>query len=156
VVSRAGASTLAEITARGVPSILMPYPHHKDRHQYANASVLADAGAAVIVEDRIRAEENAGRLGDVLANSMRDADALDRMCRKATSLGTVSAASTIAEKVLALVGFSVKVSEEGEAPSVDSEKWSDFAPADDDENIAVACGSGGAVDHALMPTHNRR
>jgi UDP-N-acetylglucosamine--N-acetylmuramyl-(pentapeptide) pyrophosphoryl-undecaprenol N-acetylglucosamine transferase len=52
VISRAGASTLAELTALRKPSILLPYPYHRDRHQHANAQVLADAGAAEIVNDR--------------------------------------------------------------------------------------------------------
>lgn len=52
VVSRAGASTLAELTALGRPSILLPYPYHRDRHQFANAEVLAQRGAALVVEDR--------------------------------------------------------------------------------------------------------
>ncbi len=59
-ISRAGASTLAELTVLGVPAILLPYPYHRDRHQHANARVLVDAGAAVLVEDRLEAEANRG------------------------------------------------------------------------------------------------
>lgn len=58
VVSRAGASTLAELTALGKPAVLLPYPYHRDRHQHANAQVLVDEGAALLIEDRLRAEAN--------------------------------------------------------------------------------------------------
>lgn len=52
VVSRAGASTLAEIDARGVPSILVPLPTAKDNHQLENARALASRGAALLIEER--------------------------------------------------------------------------------------------------------
>ena len=50
VVGRAGSSTLAEVTALGIPSVIVPYPHAAG-HQGANAATLADAGAARIVPD---------------------------------------------------------------------------------------------------------
>ena len=50
VVGRAGSSTLAEVTALGVPMIVVPYPHAAG-HQRANARVLVDAGAARLIED---------------------------------------------------------------------------------------------------------
>ena len=65
-ISRAGASSCAELTACGVPSILMPYPFHKDMHQRANAKVLADAGAAVLVDDEKDAKKNAAKLRPVV------------------------------------------------------------------------------------------
>ncbi|MCX7897374.1 MAG: undecaprenyldiphospho-muramoylpentapeptide beta-N-acetylglucosaminyltransferase [Rhodocyclaceae bacterium] len=49
VLSRAGASTLAEIAAAGIASILVPYPHAVDDHQTANARFLAMAGAAILL-----------------------------------------------------------------------------------------------------------
>ncbi|MEN8127787.1 MAG: undecaprenyldiphospho-muramoylpentapeptide beta-N-acetylglucosaminyltransferase [Planctomycetota bacterium] len=51
IVGRAGAVSVAEYAAVGKPAICLPYPHHKDRHQYINAQALVDAGAAVIVDD---------------------------------------------------------------------------------------------------------
>ncbi|MBU0638587.1 MAG: UDP-N-acetylglucosamine--N-acetylmuramyl-(pentapeptide) pyrophosphoryl-undecaprenol N-acetylglucosamine transferase [Planctomycetes bacterium] len=62
VVSRAGASTLAELAILGKPAILLPYPYHRDRHQHANAQVLVDAGAALLVEDRCDAQKTGGPL----------------------------------------------------------------------------------------------
>ncbi|OPX23393.1 MAG: hypothetical protein B1H03_01895 [Planctomycetales bacterium 4484_113] len=50
-VGRAGASTIAELAQAKLPAVLVPYPHHADRQQYANASVLADAGCALIREE---------------------------------------------------------------------------------------------------------
>ena len=51
VVSRAGATTIAEIAVCGLPSVLVPYPHATENHQAANASELASRGAAVVVSD---------------------------------------------------------------------------------------------------------
>lgn len=52
VVCRAGASVIAELCAAGKPAVLVPFPHAADDHQVANASVLAAAGAGLLVEDR--------------------------------------------------------------------------------------------------------
>ena len=51
VLSRAGASSVAEIAAKAVPSILVPYPFATADHQTTNAHLLADEGAALIVAD---------------------------------------------------------------------------------------------------------
>jgi len=50
-IGRAGAVSVAEYAAAGVPSICMPYPYHRDTHQYLNAGKLVEVGAAVIVDD---------------------------------------------------------------------------------------------------------
>lgn len=52
VICRAGALTIAEIAAAGVASVLVPFPHAVDDHQSANARFLADAGAALLVQQR--------------------------------------------------------------------------------------------------------
>ena len=51
VVSRAGATTIAELAVCGLPSVLVPYPHATENHQAANARELARVGAAVVVAD---------------------------------------------------------------------------------------------------------
>lgn len=50
VIGRAGAGTCAELAAWGVPAVLVPYPHHRDRQQYRNAARLEATGQALVVE----------------------------------------------------------------------------------------------------------
>lgn len=95
VVSRAGASTLAEITALGKASILLPYPFHRDRHQHANAQVLVDAGAAVLVEDLRSARATLPALAAAL-ESICDAGRRDAMSTAAKTLGRLNAADDVA------------------------------------------------------------
>ena len=52
VICRSGAITIAELSAAGVPSILVPYPFAVDDHQTANARFLSDAGAAVLIKEK--------------------------------------------------------------------------------------------------------
>ncbi len=95
VVSRAGASTLAELTALGKPSILLPYPFHRDRHQQANAQVLADYGAAIWMEDQLRPELNEPGLRAALER-LTDPRVRASMARAARELGRQGAADAVA------------------------------------------------------------
>ncbi len=95
VVSRAGASTLAELTAVGLPSILLPYPYHRDRHQHANAQVLVDAGAAVLVEDRLDPETNREPVREALQR-LADAGIREKMAQAARSFARPGAAADVA------------------------------------------------------------
>jgi UDP-N-acetylglucosamine--N-acetylmuramyl-(pentapeptide) pyrophosphoryl-undecaprenol N-acetylglucosamine transferase len=52
VIARAGASTISELAALGLPSMLIPSPNVAENHQYHNAKSLSDAGATVLVEDK--------------------------------------------------------------------------------------------------------
>ncbi len=69
---RSGASTIAELTATGTPAVLMPYPHHRDRQQYLNAQQLVQAGAALVVDDRIEPAANVAQLRGTLLALMDD------------------------------------------------------------------------------------
>ncbi len=103
VVARAGASTLAEITAIGKPSILMPYPYHRDQHQVNNARVLVKQGAARMVLDQVDVQKNGPALSDTLRTLMQDSTELSRMDASAGRMGTANAAVAIADRVLDLV-----------------------------------------------------
>ena len=98
-VARAGASTCAELTACGVPSILMPYPFHKDMHQRANAQVLQDAGAAVLLDDERDRKRNAERLRPIVESLLYDADRRVAMSEAARALGKPDAADQVAQVI---------------------------------------------------------
>ena len=100
IISRAGASTLAEILAVGKPSILMPYPFHRDEHQVHNAMVLVDAGAAILVRDAKEAETNAKRLSPALEPLLKDDAKRARMGLAARSLDRPDAADCIARQLV--------------------------------------------------------
>ncbi|NIA08055.1 MAG: hypothetical protein GWP14_10570 [Actinobacteria bacterium] len=102
VLSRAGASSLAEFTARGLPAVLMPYPYGRDQHQLANAKCLADAGAAVIVPDKCDSQANADAVGSVLLDLMTNKEKLTRMSSAYEPLFKPDAAVRIAEELLSL------------------------------------------------------
>jgi UDP-N-acetylglucosamine--N-acetylmuramyl-(pentapeptide) pyrophosphoryl-undecaprenol N-acetylglucosamine transferase len=104
VISRAGASTLAELTALGRASVLLPYPFHRDQHQWANALCLSETGAARIVRDSIDVNITAPALKLALAELMASGDARGHMSAAAATLGRLDAAEVIAEKLLELAG----------------------------------------------------
>ena len=52
IISRAGANTIAEITAIGIPAILIPFPYAADQHQYHNAQALKINEAAELIEEK--------------------------------------------------------------------------------------------------------
>ena len=95
-ISRAGASSCAELTACGIPSILFPYPYHKDMHQRANAKVLEEAGAAILLEDQKDRKKNAERLAAAAGSLVRDVDKRRAMASAARAIGKPDAADNVA------------------------------------------------------------
>lgn len=99
VISRAGASTIAEITAAGLPCVLFPYPYAYAMHQHHNARHLADHGAAVICDDNQTGPEALAELvNDLRASPGR----LEAMASASRSLGRVDAADVVARVVISL------------------------------------------------------
>jgi UDP-N-acetylglucosamine--N-acetylmuramyl-(pentapeptide) pyrophosphoryl-undecaprenol N-acetylglucosamine transferase len=105
-ISRSGASSCAELTACGVPSLLFPYPFHKDMHQRANAKVLADAGAAILLDDEKDRKKNAEKLRAAVESLLYDADKRRAMSEAARKLGKPDAAANVARLVTEIVSAS--------------------------------------------------
>lgn len=89
VLCRAGATTLAELTACARPAVLIPYPHAAGNHQVLNAATLAARGAAIMIEERQLRADDLGRLLDGL---LADRARLASMSAMAGSLAQRGAA----------------------------------------------------------------
>ena len=100
VVGRSGAVSVAEYAAAGVPSICMPYPYHKDKHQYLNAGKLVEAGAAVMVDDLPDEKDRAEWLWEELGELMKDDAKRKEMRDKCAAVARKDAAGKIAERLL--------------------------------------------------------
>ncbi|MFO7768106.1 MAG: UDP-N-acetylglucosamine--N-acetylmuramyl-(pentapeptide) pyrophosphoryl-undecaprenol N-acetylglucosamine transferase [bacterium] len=92
-VCRAGASTIAELTAYGVPSILVPLPTSAGGHQQANARAMEDTGAAVVLPE---SDLTPGYLARRVRALLDARNGLESMRAQAASLGHTGAARTIA------------------------------------------------------------
>jgi UDP-N-acetylglucosamine--N-acetylmuramyl-(pentapeptide) pyrophosphoryl-undecaprenol N-acetylglucosamine transferase len=98
VVCRAGAMTLAEIAACGVPAILVPFPYSAYDHQVLNARSLAERGAAVLILD---ADLTGQRLAQEILRLLRDREALVHLSSNARTFARLDAAERIAQSVVA-------------------------------------------------------
>ncbi len=99
-ISRAGASSLAELAAMRVPVILIPYPAATDNHQYHNARALGDVGAAVLLEQAAATGE---KLAIMASNLLRDSNARKMISHELEHWHSPRAAELIADKMLALM-----------------------------------------------------
>jgi UDP-N-acetylglucosamine--N-acetylmuramyl-(pentapeptide) pyrophosphoryl-undecaprenol N-acetylglucosamine transferase len=101
VVGRAGAVSIAEYVAAGKPAVCIPYPYHKDKHQYRNAQILVEAGAAVVVEDNIEAPLlTAENLLNELESLMADPQKRRAMSIAAKQIAKPHAADTICQLIM--------------------------------------------------------
>jgi UDP-N-acetylglucosamine--N-acetylmuramyl-(pentapeptide) pyrophosphoryl-undecaprenol N-acetylglucosamine transferase len=105
VVSRSGASTVAELAAIGRPSILVPLPHAIDQDQFANAGVLERAGGALrLAQDAFTPERLAAEITALAGAPHRRAT----MAAAARSLGRLDAATRLADLVLQVAAAGAK------------------------------------------------
>jgi UDP-N-acetylglucosamine--N-acetylmuramyl-(pentapeptide) pyrophosphoryl-undecaprenol N-acetylglucosamine transferase len=99
VIGRAGASTVAELTVMGRPSILVPLPHALDNDQLNNARRLAESGGAWCIEQRNLSPE---RLADELEKLLPATDTLAAAAKAAKTAGRPDAVRNLADFTLAL------------------------------------------------------
>lgn len=99
-IFRAGATGLAELTARGIPAILIPYPYAAENHQEFNARSLVEAGAArMILNKDLTAEILSATIDELLVSPEK----LKSMAKASLSLGKPDAADEIADLILKLI-----------------------------------------------------
>jgi len=102
-IARAGASTIAELLAAGVPTVFLPYPFHRDRHQMQQARAVERLGAAVVVEDLPSDPDGTSeRLAEAVRMLMKDVPRIEAMCERARAASRPRAAETIAREILEL------------------------------------------------------
>jgi UDP-N-acetylglucosamine--N-acetylmuramyl-(pentapeptide) pyrophosphoryl-undecaprenol N-acetylglucosamine transferase len=97
VICRAGAVTVAELSAGGMASILVPFPHAVDDHQTANGKFLADRGAAILIQQRDLTPQALAQRIQAL-----DRSRLLEMARQARALGKPDAARVVAERCMSI------------------------------------------------------
>ena len=100
VLCRAGASSIAELTNLGKPSVLVPFPFATGDHQRYNACALVAAGAAMVVEDDILGQDASG---EKILELLQDSHRLERMGRASLKLAYPDAARQLALRIITLV-----------------------------------------------------
>jgi len=101
VVSRAGASTLAEIALCAKPSVLIPYPFAANNHQFLNATSFKAKGASRMITSQ---QLSGKQLAACIRELMKDKDALKKMALAAAELARPSAARTIVDECYKIAG----------------------------------------------------
>ncbi|MBT6481307.1 MAG: undecaprenyldiphospho-muramoylpentapeptide beta-N-acetylglucosaminyltransferase [Gammaproteobacteria bacterium] len=99
VICRSGASTVSEIAAVGLPSILIPYPHHSDQQQKHNANWLVSAGAAFLLEQK---DLTLATLRSLLLGLHTDRSKLQKMSDAARSISICDADELIVSRCMEL------------------------------------------------------
>ncbi len=100
VICRAGATTVAELTAAGKPAILIPYPFAADDHQRVNAESLVNVGGAVMILEK---ELTGERLAREVERLLGDSEMLKKMGESARKLARVDAAKVVVDGIYKLV-----------------------------------------------------
>lgn len=101
IVTRAGASTIAEITAIGLPSILVPSPYVANNHQYYNAMELVNSGASILLEEK---DFNSSNLLKKIDLILQNENKCQEMHENALKLGKTSSSDEILKTILSLIG----------------------------------------------------
>jgi len=99
-VCRAGASTLAELTAAGLPAILIPYPYAAGNHQEHNARSMVNQGAALLVREQ---ELSGVKLAEIIGTLFDSPDILSSMARNSKKISRPQALADILEMIATFI-----------------------------------------------------
>lgn len=100
IITRSGASTIAEITSIGLPAIMVPSPYVTNNHQYINAKSLEDDGACIILKEE---DFNKSSLINLLDKTINDKDKLKKMREALLKRGVLYSATRVYEETIKLV-----------------------------------------------------
>lgn len=100
LICRAGATTIAEITARGKAALFIPFPYAVGDHQRLNAEVLVDAGAAEMI---LQQDINGEKLAHVVEELCHDRNKITKMEEKSRALGNRRAAAHIVDECMKMI-----------------------------------------------------
>ncbi|TWT55752.1 UDP-N-acetylglucosamine--N-acetylmuramyl-(pentapeptide) pyrophosphoryl-undecaprenol N-acetylglucosamine transferase MurG [Thalassoglobus neptunius] len=100
VITRAGATTLAELAAIGRPAVVIPDPKSIRNHQHLNAVYYAQRGGVALVEEDQGGEEFSSRFHQVLGSLLSDSDKLEEMARQQRESGRPDATQRVADVIL--------------------------------------------------------
>ena len=99
VISRAGATTLAELSCAGLPAILVPLPTSAHDHQRLNAKLFSDRNAAVLVEQQTDSDSGVDELCNQLGSLLNDEGRRQQLCDGMTRFAKPDAASAVADAI---------------------------------------------------------
>ena len=102
IICRAGATTIAEITAIGIPAILIPYPHAADNHQYWNAMELASNGGGYLLQQIDLTPE---KIIELITDLFNNKEKYDRMKMFNKGMGMPNAATKVVDNICRVIGF---------------------------------------------------
>lgn len=142
-VSRAGASSLAELAAMRVPAILIPLPTSADDHQHHNARAFADTGAARLLNQRTTSP---AQFAALVSNLLTNADTRSSMRAALAQWHQPTAAADIAERILRACGLSIIATDLTEA------EWQPparFAKSVKQRNQDAGADTGGSLQSAI-------
>ena len=115
VLARAGATSMAEIAAFALPSILVPYPHAADDHQVENAKVFSSRGAGwTMIQKNLEVERLAQRIADAILQP----DRRRKMSMAASALAQPQAASEVIDRLQMLAGKNTPSRQAGSSAAV--------------------------------------
>jgi UDP-N-acetylglucosamine--N-acetylmuramyl-(pentapeptide) pyrophosphoryl-undecaprenol N-acetylglucosamine transferase len=100
IICRAGATSIAEITAAGKAAILIPYPWAANDHQLKNAQALATEGAALMIPER---ELSGSMLFSAIEDLLRDEQKLQQMEKNSLRMSKIDAAATIVDNCIKIM-----------------------------------------------------